>query len=558
MSDWVLVFHATEAPSDPALLAAGARLRDVTDLATRSGLEAGALAHQSRILGVLTRAAAAVVATPTAEALLDALLGHLLDAVPARRGVVALFEGDPPAAALAAARSLEGPLPVAVDPAVAERLLRSQGAFLAPRVAAEDGSVRSVLCAPLWFSGAPPSPERIAGCVALEGPADPSPFKEEHLQLVTAVANLAASRLETLQLREETADKRRLEEDLRGAARIQASLLPEETPAVPGWELAGSTRLCSEVGADYYDFSPDDGGLLLALGDVAGKGLAAALLMASLRAAVRARLARGRPPAPRGGRRQRQPATDGAREPLRDALPRPPRDRDRRAAVGQRRPRGASRRASRRQPRGPRRHRDDPRLLPRRALGGGPDRARARATSSSSCPTASSRPPARPPATWSPSASPPWSGPTGGASASALLGALQEAVDESLGGKRRADDHTFVVVRRQPDSVALAHVLDAEGQRVAPGGGDVVRPLRVVVARRLHQAPRPQVVELRPDVEVAAAVALGEAGQVAAGEAALLALHRDRDDVQRVLEHAGLPLHVDAAELLADLLGGRR
>ena len=38
-----------------------------------------------------------------------------------------------------------------------------------------------------------------------------------------------------------------------------------------------------------------------------------------------------------------------------------------------------------------------------------------------------------------------------GASASALLGALQEAVDQSLGGKRRADDHTFVVVRRQPD-----------------------------------------------------------------------------------------------------------
>ena len=451
MSDWVLVFHATEAPSDPALLAAGARLRDVTDLATRSGLEAGALAHQSRILGVLTRAAAAVVATPTAEALLDALLGHLLDAVPARRGVVAIFEGDPPAAALAAARSLEGPLPVAVDPAVAERLLRSQGAFLAPRVAAEDGSVRSVLCAPLWFSGAPPSPERIAGCVALEGPADPSPFKEEHLQLVTAVANLAASRLETLQLREETADKRRLEEDLRGAARIQASLLPEETPAVPGWELAGSTRLCSEVGADYYDFSPDDGGLLLALGDVAGKGLAAALLMASLRAAVRAVWREGDPLPRAVAGRQRQPAADGAREPLRDALPRPPRDRDRRAAVGQRRPRGASRRASRRQPRGPRGHGDDPRLLPRRALGGGPDGARAGRRSR---PPLRRRPRGRPRVAASdlePESLAALVRANRGASASALLGALQEAVDQSLGGKRRADDHTFVVVRRQPD-----------------------------------------------------------------------------------------------------------
>jgi sigma-B regulation protein RsbU (phosphoserine phosphatase) len=203
--------------------------------------------------------------------------------------------GVPAKPTLAAARAVQGAPPPGVEPVVAERLFRAQSAFFAPRVAAEDGTVRSVLCAPLWFSGAPPDPERIAGCVALEAPVDPSPFQEEHLHLVTAVANLAASRLESLRLREENADKRRMEEDLRGAARIQQSLLPEETPLLPGWELAGSSRLCSAVGADYYDFSQDDGGLLLALGDVAGKGLAAALLMASLRAAVRARWREGDP-----------------------------------------------------------------------------------------------------------------------------------------------------------------------------------------------------------------------------------------------------------------------
>ncbi len=448
MSDWVLVFHATEAPSDPALLAAGARLRDVTDLATRSGLEAGALAHQSRILGVLTRAAAAVVATPTAEALLDALLGHLLDAVPARRGIVALFAGDPPAAALAAARALEGPAPIAVDPSVAERLLRTQGAFLAPRVATEDGSVRSVLCAPLWFSGAPPSPERIAGCVALEGPADPSPFQEEHLQLVTAVANLAASRLETLQLREETADKRRLEEDLRGAARIQASLLPEETPAVPGWELAGSTRLCSEVGADYYDFSPDDGGLLLALGDVAGKGLAAALLMASLRAAVRA-LWREGDPLPR--------VVSGVNDNLRQTVPP-----NRYATLFLARLETATGELSwvNAGHAGPLVARSDGShevlegtgtilgCFPdarwaegRTTLGAGDvlvllsdgvlEAARAAASELGPKRLAAIVRSQR------------------GASASDLLTVLQGAVEESLGGGRRADDHTFVVVRRQ-------------------------------------------------------------------------------------------------------------
>jgi phosphoserine phosphatase RsbU/P len=285
VSDWSLVFREDDTPPSRPHPDTSPRLRDITELATRTDLDAGALARQGRVLGVLTRAAAALVSLPSPPALLDALLGHLLDAIPARRGLVALFEGEP---MVVATRSVEGPPPLALDPAVAERLRRSEAAFLAPRVSADDGTVCSVLCAPLWFGGAGPGSDRLAGCVALEAGSDPSPFVEEHLQLATAVANLPASRLESLRLRQENADKRRLDEDVRGAARIQASLLPEETPEVAGWELAGSSRLCSAVGADYYDFAVDGSTLLLGLGDVAGKGLAAALLMAALRAAVRA------------------------------------------------------------------------------------------------------------------------------------------------------------------------------------------------------------------------------------------------------------------------------
>lgn len=288
IADWKLAYRDAELPSDPAMAGGDARLRDVTELATRSYVETDQVVRQSRILSVLTRAAAAVVSMPTAGELLDTLLGHVLEAVPASRGSVTLFEGEPLAVVVAAARATSGEAPWSIDPAVAERALRAPAAFLAPRVETGDGSVRAVLCAPLWFSGTGPSLERSAGCVVLEGPLGGEPFEEEHLKLVTAVANLAASRLESLKLREANADKRRLDEDLRGAARIQSSLLPEATPAVAGFELAGHSQLCSAVGADYYDFVADDGQLLLALGDVAGKGLAAALLMASLRAAVRA------------------------------------------------------------------------------------------------------------------------------------------------------------------------------------------------------------------------------------------------------------------------------
>jgi len=288
IADWSLVYRDAELPSDPDTPLCDARLRDVTELATRSFVESDQVVRQSRILSVLTRAAAAVVATPTATELLETLLGHVLEAIPASRGAVALFGGEPVELVVAAARPGQGEAPWSIDPAVAERALRAPSAFTAPRVETGDGSVRAVLCAPLWFAGAGPTLERSAGCVVLEGTAGAAPFEEDHLKLATAVANLAASRLESLQLREANADKRRLDEDLRGAARIQHGLLPEETPELPGYQLAANSRLCSAVGADYYDFAADDGRLLLALGDVAGKGLAAALLMASLRASVRA------------------------------------------------------------------------------------------------------------------------------------------------------------------------------------------------------------------------------------------------------------------------------
>ena len=71
------------------------------------------------------------------------------------------------------------------------------------------------------------------------------------------------------------------------AAEIQTGLLPREAPRLPGWDLAGCNRPCRTVGGDYYDFAVEDGRLLLALGDVSGKGTGAALLMTVLRAAVR-------------------------------------------------------------------------------------------------------------------------------------------------------------------------------------------------------------------------------------------------------------------------------
>jgi sigma-B regulation protein RsbU (phosphoserine phosphatase) len=86
--------------------------------------------------------------------------------------------------------------------------------------------------------------------------------------------------------------RRRPETELEAAARVQQGLLPQGCPAVPGLDYAGACRPARTVGGDYYDFIPVADGLAVAIGDVAGKGVPAALLMATLRAYLRGEASR--------------------------------------------------------------------------------------------------------------------------------------------------------------------------------------------------------------------------------------------------------------------------
>jgi phosphoserine phosphatase RsbU/P len=90
---------------------------------------------------------------------------------------------------------------------------------------------------------------------------------------------------------------RRLEAELERAGRVQAELLPKDVPALPGFELAARCISAREVGGDFYDWQEATPGVLpLSVGDVMGKGMPAALLMATVRATLRA-VALENPPA---------------------------------------------------------------------------------------------------------------------------------------------------------------------------------------------------------------------------------------------------------------------
>ena len=113
-------------------------------------------------------------------------------------------------------------------------------------------------------------------------------FTEEDLPLFSSLSDHAAIAIEKARLHREALEKQKLERDLSLARSIQAGFLPKEVPQVAGFEIAGMSEPATHVGGDYYDILPlEDRGCALVIADISGKGLSAALLMASLRAALR-------------------------------------------------------------------------------------------------------------------------------------------------------------------------------------------------------------------------------------------------------------------------------
>lgn len=116
-------------------------------------------------------------------------------------------------------------------------------------------------------------------------------FDADQVQVLRSLANQAAVAIENAQLYQQSIEKRKLDRELRWAGRIQEQLLPERPPTVTGFDIAAQSIPCSEVGGDFYDFIRiKNDRVAFVIADVAGKGVPAALLMASARAALRAHL----------------------------------------------------------------------------------------------------------------------------------------------------------------------------------------------------------------------------------------------------------------------------
>ncbi|MFO7626331.1 MAG: SpoIIE family protein phosphatase [Candidatus Fermentibacteraceae bacterium] len=136
--------------------------------------------------------------------------------------------------------------------------------------------------------------EGLLGFVAVGEKMSGEDYTSDELEILSALSGQMSLVVENLELLEERVRKESLERQMDLARTVQKRLLPVSLPVVPGCELAARIKPCLDVAGDYYDaFIFQDNRLLVAVGDVSGKGMGPALIMANLQASMRTALQAG-------------------------------------------------------------------------------------------------------------------------------------------------------------------------------------------------------------------------------------------------------------------------
>ena len=146
-----------------------------------------------------------------------------------------------------------------------------------------DFRIRSVMCVPLATTDGKP-----LGAIQVDTQDVTKKFSEDDLKLLTIVGNLASVAVEKAEVHAELLLREKAQREIELAKVVQLGFLPKFPPDVPGYEFFGYYSAAQTVGGDYYDYIALPGGkFAIVLGDVAGKGVPAAMLMAKLSAEAR-------------------------------------------------------------------------------------------------------------------------------------------------------------------------------------------------------------------------------------------------------------------------------
>lgn len=181
--------------------------------------------------------------------------------------------------------SYQDEVPVTLSRSIVNSVLDQKKAFISQDAGSDrnlptsasiaDLKIRSVMCAPLL------TPDGKALGILQLDTSDRNQFNQDDLELLAAVANQAAISIQNARLHQGLLARDRIDRDLNQANRIQKIFLPRGVPAIAGYQFYAHYNPAYEVGGDYYDFVPLPGGrMAVAVADVSGKGVTAALMMA--------------------------------------------------------------------------------------------------------------------------------------------------------------------------------------------------------------------------------------------------------------------------------------
>lgn len=258
-------------------------------LSTASAQAARGGGKRAELFTVLAEAGNLLISTGSPEDLFEPILDLVGAAAAPERALIVLLDdesGEPHVRASRVRGGGQAPN-LMLSRTVVKRVLGERVSFLIEdaqhdaafqsQMSIVSQGVRTAMAAPLFDN------ENVIGLLYADSADLHDRYTTDELKAFSLLANCVAVALTQARYRVMEGEKQRLETELGAARRIMGTLLSEDTPRVAGWELVTHLVSCTEVGGDLYDILPlPDGRVLVAVGDVSGKGLGAALLVSSL------------------------------------------------------------------------------------------------------------------------------------------------------------------------------------------------------------------------------------------------------------------------------------
>lgn len=252
-------------------------------------------------LSILNDIATTITSTQQLEELVDMIVKKCVKHLKVEQGAVMLLDEEdkekPFHTMIRQQDSKSNILPYRLDNQLTGWMLKNQAPLLTndlknderfKAVMEQDTPINSLLSVPLLLKG------KMIGILTVFNKHPDTGFTADDQRLLAIIAAQSAHIIENARLYNEEQKLLMMREEMRLARETQLNLLPKDIPSIPGYTVFAKTISAKEVGGDYYDIIKiDDNNIAFCLGDVTGKGMSAAMLMANIQATLRAQIING-------------------------------------------------------------------------------------------------------------------------------------------------------------------------------------------------------------------------------------------------------------------------